>query len=289
MGKAWGLNPTNMRWIYTAMIRPVITYACTSWVGGLNKKYLVKKLARVQRLACLMISSAFPSTPTGALEVLLNIMPIDEFILSEALKGSYRLSRVGLWSAMTIGSTGKTKSHVDVCNEAKENLSLLSMPADLINKTKVFGKQYTCLVLERKDAVQFERALEQSIIRCYTDGSKLNGRAGASFYIEYPSGSHTDQSFFHLGRYSTVFQAEVFAIAEVAKKLTMEKTLNEEIIILVDSQAAILAIQNNTVKSSTVLSCIKHLNKLGEDNHVTVAWTPGHTGIHGNEKAGYSS
>ena len=52
-------------------------------------------------------------------------------------------------------------------------------------------------------------------------------------------------------------------LAEVAKKLTMEKTLNEEIIILVDSQAAILAIQNNTVKSST----------------------PGHTGIHGNEKA----
>ena len=285
VGKAWGLNPTNMRWIYTAMIRPVITYACTSWVGGLNKKYLVKKLARVQRLACLMISSAFPSTPTGALEMLLNIMPINEFILSEALKGSYRLSRVGLWSDVTIGSTGKTKSHVDVCNEAKENLSLLSMPSDLINKTKVFGKQYKCLILERKDAVQFESALEQSMIRCYTDGSKLNGRAGASFYIEYPSGSHSDQSFFHLGRYSTVFQAEVFAIAEVAKKLTMEKTLNEEIIILVDSQAAILAIQNNTVKSNTVLSCIKHLNKLGENNHVTVAWTPGHTGIHGNEKA----
>ena len=63
VGRAWGLNPTNMKWIYTAMIRPVITCACTSWIGGLNKKYLVKKLSRVQRLACLMISSAFPSTP----------------------------------------------------------------------------------------------------------------------------------------------------------------------------------------------------------------------------------
>ena len=56
-------------------------------------------------------------------------------------------------------------------------------------------------------------ALEPSIIRCYTDGYKLNGRAGARFYIEYASGSQTDQNFFHLGRYSTVFQAEVFAIA----------------------------------------------------------------------------
>ena len=63
VGRAWGLNSTNMRWIYTAMIRPVITYACVSWVGGVHKKYLVKKLSKVQRLACLMISSAFPSTP----------------------------------------------------------------------------------------------------------------------------------------------------------------------------------------------------------------------------------
>ena len=217
--------------------------------------------------------------------MLLNIMPIYEFILSEAVKGSYRLSRVSFYPVKTIGSTRKTKSHVDVCNEAKENLPLLSMPGDLVTKTKVFGKQYKCLVMERKDAVQYENTLEPSIIRCYTDGSKLNGRAGTSFYIEYASGSQTDQNFFHLGRYSTVFQAEVVAIAEVAKKLIMDRIVNEKIIILVNSQAAILAIQNNIVKSNTILTCIKNLNILGEDNDVTIAWTPGHTGIQGNEKA----
>ena len=118
-----------------------------------------------------MISSAFPSIPTGALEMLLNIIPLNEFIMSEAVKGSYRISRVKFWPAKTIGSIRKTKSHVDVCNEAKENLPLLSMPADLITKTKVFGKQYKCLVMERKDAAQYENAVEPSIIRCYTDGS----------------------------------------------------------------------------------------------------------------------
>ena len=69
-----------------------------------------------------------------------------------------------------------------------------------------------------------------------------------------------------------VFQAEVFAIAEVAKKLIMEKILNEKIIILIDSQAAILAIQNNIVKSNTVLSCIKNLNILGK---ATMSLLPG--------------
>ena len=56
--------------------------------------------------------------------MLLNIMSINELILSEAVKGSYRLSRVSFWPAKKIGSTRKTKSHVDVCNEAKENLLL---------------------------------------------------------------------------------------------------------------------------------------------------------------------
>ena len=65
----------------------------------------------------------------------------------------------------------------------------------------------------------------------------------------------------------------------------MVRIVNEKIIILVDSQAAILAIQNNIVKSNTVLTCIKNLNILGKDNDVTIAWTPGHTGIQGNEKA----
>ena len=51
------------------MIRPIMSYACVSWAGGLNKKYLVKKLTKVQRLACLMISSVFPGTPNGAKEI----------------------------------------------------------------------------------------------------------------------------------------------------------------------------------------------------------------------------
>ena len=87
VGKTWGIKPYVMKWIYTAMIRPIMSYACVSWAGGLNKKYLERKLTKMQRLACLMISSAFPGTPTGALEILLNITPIEEFLLAEAVRG----------------------------------------------------------------------------------------------------------------------------------------------------------------------------------------------------------
>ena len=124
------------------MIRPIMSYACVSWAGGLNKKYLVRKLTKVQRHACLMISSAFPGTPTAALEILLNIAPFEEFLLPEAVRWLYRISV--LWHVNPIGSFQKTKSHVDVCNEARKFLPLLQMPADRIKKTKVFERNFEC-------------------------------------------------------------------------------------------------------------------------------------------------
>ena len=151
VGKTWGIKPSMMKWIYTAMIRPIMLYARVSWAGGLNKKYLGKKLTKMQRLACLMISSVFPGTPTGALEILLSITPIEEFLLAEAVRGSYRITVSGLWHVNPIGSFGKTKSHVDVCNEARKFLPLLQMPADQIKKTKAFERNFECQIMDKKN------------------------------------------------------------------------------------------------------------------------------------------
>ena len=127
VGKTWGIKPSMMKWIYTAIIRPIMSYACVSWADGLNKKYIERKLTKVQRIACLMISSAFPGTPTAALKILLITTPTKEFLLAEAVRGSYRITVSGLWHVNRVGSFGKTKSHVDVCNEARRLLRLLLM------------------------------------------------------------------------------------------------------------------------------------------------------------------
>ena len=62
-------------------------------------------------------------------------------------------------------------------------MPVLNVPADIVNKTQAFYKQYKCLVMERRDAGEYESASKQNTIKCNTDGCKLNGRAGASFYI----------------------------------------------------------------------------------------------------------
>ena len=139
--------------------------------------------------------------------------------------------------------------------------------------------------MDKKKAIRFESVLNQNTVKIYTDGSKLDGRVGADFYAEYPKNS-PKQAFFHLGIYSTAFQAEVLAISEVAKNLLWGK-MHHNIVVLVDSQAAIKAPIKCTVTSITVLNCIRNLNHLGEQNHVSIAWILGHAAVHGTEVANY--
>ena len=204
-----------------------------------------------------MISSAFPGTPTGALEILLNITPIEEFLLAEAVRGSYRITVSGFWHVNPVGSFGKTKSHVDVCNEARKFLPLLQMPANRTKKTKVFERNFESQIMDKKNAIRFESVLNQNTVKVYTDGLKLNGRVDVGFYAEYPNNS-PKAAFFHLGIYSTVFQAEVLATSEVAKNLLLEKMHNQSIVVLVDSQAAIKALKKCTVTSITMLNWQLH-------------------------------
>ena len=103
----------------------------------------------------------------------------------------------------------------------------------------------------QKNAIRFESVLNQSTAKVYTDGSKLNGRV------------------------------------EAAKNLLLDKMHNQSIVALVDSQAAIKALIKCTVTSITVLNCIRNLNQLCKQNHVSIAWIPRHAGVHGNEVADY--
>ena len=74
----------------------------------------------------------------------------EEFLLAEAVQGSYRITVSGLWHVNPIGFFGKTKSHVDVCNEARKFLPLLQMPADRIKKTKLFERKFECQIMDKK-------------------------------------------------------------------------------------------------------------------------------------------
>ena len=110
---------------------------------------------------------------------------------------------------------------------------------------------------DKKNAIRSEGVLNHIRVKVYTDGLKPDERVSASFYAEYPN-NLPKQTFFHLGIYSTVFQAEVLAISEGAKNLIWKRIHNLSIVGLVDSQAAIKVLIKCTATSTTVLNCELH-------------------------------
>ncbi|KAJ8914932.1 hypothetical protein NQ315_016086 [Exocentrus adspersus] len=88
-----------------------------------------------------------------------------------------------------------------------------------------------------------------------------------------------------LGRYATVFQAEVAAIQGCAREIIRQWAARQSIAIYSDSQAALKAIGSMQVCSTLVWDCVEALQELGSRNKLTLAWVPGHKGHKGNEEA----
>jgi hypothetical protein len=75
-GARWGLRHKVVHWLYVAIVRPTISFATLVWWPGCQTAS-AKKLSNVQRLACLGIKGAIRTTPTGAMEALVGLPPLD--------------------------------------------------------------------------------------------------------------------------------------------------------------------------------------------------------------------
>jgi hypothetical protein len=73
------------------VIRPSAFHAALVWWPTVKQKTTKLQLGRIQRMACLTITGAMKSTPAAAMEVLLNLTPLDLLIMAEARRALYRL------------------------------------------------------------------------------------------------------------------------------------------------------------------------------------------------------
>ncbi len=55
-GKSWGCNPRIIRWLYTMIVRPIITYGAVAWVSKASQTSVGLQLSKLQRLACICAS-----------------------------------------------------------------------------------------------------------------------------------------------------------------------------------------------------------------------------------------
>ncbi|KAL1447730.1 hypothetical protein WDU94_015574 [Cyamophila willieti] len=226
-GKTWGLKPEMVKWIYTIIVRPVITYGILVWWPKVEQVTVKKILHRTQRQACLGITGAMNTTPTHALDAILDLPPLDIFMKGMARMASYRLECNNTWNPRTI-LVGHTKINSIIKDET------LQMIKDHMPIKHRFTDPVETYI-QIREHWQPDRNLKDGDIIWYTDGSKTRYGSGAGIFGMSPN-KHIKVS---LGRHATVFQAEVTAIL-IATQTSIEMRLCEKnIFIFSDSQAAI--------------------------------------------------
>ena len=282
IGKTWGLSPKRLKWIYTTIILPKLTYGCIVWANNLKKADL-QQLGKVHHLMSINISRALKSSAQTILDVTLGLDPIDIKLEKTILKRALTLKAENHWLPPNHLTPSVSPTSKETINQKLDNLlrSSLNVPMDKIRATNVLCHNFDTKIEGRNNIII---PCDRSSILVYTDGSKNDAaKTGYGYYIKANGNTISESKPLH--SYNTVFQAEVKAIEEAALKLISLKTKDKSIFFFSDSQAAIISLKNQITKSQTVLNGITALNTLGNSNKVMVKWIPGHRDYEGNEIA----
>jgi hypothetical protein len=88
-GKTWALKPRVLNWIYTMVIRLILTYGSMAQWPRVRFNVNRMELNKLHRLACLAITGT-RMFPTTAVVVILGFLPLHVVPEVEAQAGIYR-------------------------------------------------------------------------------------------------------------------------------------------------------------------------------------------------------
>lgn len=88
--KTSGLALPTLKYYYNTIFVPIITYASILFIDVLDKEYISKKFKSIQRKYLLIMTHAYPSTSTEALQVLCNTSPLELECEKNAIKFQLR-------------------------------------------------------------------------------------------------------------------------------------------------------------------------------------------------------
>ena len=229
----WGPKPKLMRWAFTGVVRPMLSYGAMIW--GHRAPELLGKFRRINRMAMNTFASFPKSTPTTALEIMLDVTPLHLFCIQEAVAARVRLDAV-----LELGwhGTSHTKnhavSHMRFLNDRLEDMGIDTKGTDRCSRLK-WSNGFKINRDSFNGEAKHRKASQYNV---FTDGSKLEDRTGAGMVI-YKANKEIKSNKFRLPDGTTVFQAEVVAIAEAAEAVTKMEEDVRFVKIFVDSQAAI--------------------------------------------------
>ena len=314
MGITWGLQPKLLRWVYTGIVRPAITYGSIVWSHSIKHDEQLKKLRRLHGTILRMMCPKRRSTPVAGMEIMFYVPPLELVIKGEAIKAHMRNIHMlpHDWSGLNLkGQVGHVWANWDLCKQ----FDVPDMEWDREAAKLHFNNNY---VVEEDS---YEKGLDvdwEDAIFAYTDGSlikenpkdsdtsddesvasndvnKSNNEkvthVGCGYVIMESNKDfekeEVDYGCFHLQEHHSVYQAETTAMHKAATHLLRSRRgeRRRRIFLLTDSKSLVQSLNRHLQDKKTVNSLVATLNLLGAYHDVRIRWVKAHAQCAGNNRA----
>jgi hypothetical protein len=166
--RACGLRPKVVHWLYDTIVRPTNSFASLVWWPGCQMASTKNKLSKVQRLACLGITGAFCTTPTGAMEALISFPLLDLVIQGDVRSAAHCLWSLGGWSYLH-----PQQGHSCILTRLQKSDTIFNMRVDFMKPVYNPEPKYRVTTLAREEWTRSPRTppVAKELV-WYTDGSR---------------------------------------------------------------------------------------------------------------------
>ncbi|KAJ6003542.1 hypothetical protein N7522_006234 [Penicillium canescens] len=314
-GSTWGASLMSMRKLYQAVIVLQALWGISAWFCPAARKMpawemtrLVNELVKLQKRAAVLISGAFKSISTAAIDIELFLLPMKLRLQQSIKECAIHILTGPQWACPRSAKVARKPKEWRVGGWTPlEALVWKKGPLlttdNGLDASRVSLNPSEAALATHESILRNKRTQEGRTSLIYTDGSGYEGHIGAAS-VNIHDGDTVISDRRHLGTesQSTVYAAELSGI-EMALARTISdnkaKVVNgtkcntaREVIILPDSRAAIQAVLNPRRPSGQYMLTLiyNHVRTLRSkySTFVTLRWIPAHVGVPGNEAASVS-
>ena len=264
--------------------------------NGWGARGFGKKIETVQHTATLAITGGMHSTATDLLLAHADLLPIPVLIRQHTQRATLQLTTIPQHHPLHKHIIQALRQHRH--HKSPLHHILLTFPLDPrktetiqpIRHSTKWSPQTKINIRDKDEAIEHVLAEETEDTVLYSDGSGHDGKIGAAAVLRH-RGRQVSSLHFELGADTdhTVYKGEIVCMI-LAIELLKKAPRARKISLAINNKAVILATRTFSSKPGHYLMDIFHENlqtalKRHHLNNITVRWTPGHTGIPGNEEA----
>lgn len=309
-----GIKGKWMRHLYEGVILPKMLYTADVWCAELISKGRSKKsegrgtrsfmsqLARVQRMAAIMIMGAMRSTPNDLLLAHTNLPPFQQTLRKACHHSSLCMATLHKSHPLQKGINGAfnyhasrnfagTKCHPSPLHRLFHEFKINPTTTETLEPVGHYPKWIPDV--ELSIARKLDKAFLEDIM-VYSDSSAIDGGIGGAVVL-MEGDEMVDERRLYLGKTKehTVYEGEVVGmilVVELLRERTRRTRERPMMALGVDNQAAIHATGGFQSRPGHYLLDIFHddLHRMlsrKDDQKLIICWSAGHIGIPGNEAA----